>query len=150
MDDFRLEQAFDWVTRGTWTWFVTLKYPKEKSHKHQGSRASSAEVAFECWTTEMLMGNGTRELDSYLCAIERRNNGDTLFHVLLFKGSNDQELSNWRWRWFEISGGSSWERRLDSKIVGLFRHFFFKVHCDIEYNIAGESALFRADDYLQE
>jgi hypothetical protein len=150
MDDFRLEQAFDWVTRNLWNWFVTLKYPKEKSPKHRDSRASSAEVAFEWWTTEMLMWDGKPELDSYLCAIERRNNGDTLFHVLLCKGFNDPELSNWRWRWFEISGGSSWERPLDSKIVGLFRYFFFRVHCDIKYNIAGESALFLATDYQRE
>jgi hypothetical protein len=64
MDDFRLEQAFDWVTRYPWNWFVTLKYPEEKSPKHNGSRASSAEDGFDCWTSEMLNRDGTPELDS--------------------------------------------------------------------------------------
>jgi hypothetical protein len=133
--------------RLSWTWFVTLKYPEEKSPKHRGSRASSAQDAFYSWTSSLMMRDGTPELDSYFCAIEHRDNGDTLFHVLLFNDSHDQMLKNWRWFWFEISGGGSWERPLDSKIVGLFRYFFFKKHCDLQYSIAGDSAYLRAEDY---
>jgi len=145
--DYELKRAFDRITGYYWTWFVTLKYPEEKSPKHRGYRASSAEHAFYSWTSSLMVRDGTPELDSYFCAIERRDNGDTLFHILLFNDSGDQKLQKLRSLWFDISGGASWERPLDNKIVGLFRYFFFKVHCDIEYNIAGDSALFRATEY---
>ena len=150
MDDFRLEQTFDWVTRGGWTWFVTLKYPLEGSPKHTGWRASNAEDAFSSWICEMVDPHERDGFDSYMRVIEQRENGDTLFHVLLRTYPCNWFLKKWRWRWFQISGGSSWERPLDTKIVGLFRYFFYKVHCDIEYNIAGESALLRAAEYQRE
>ncbi len=150
MDNFLLEHMFDWATPYPWTWFVTLKYPKEKSPKHRNFRAVNAEDAFDCWISEMLNRDGTPKLQAYFCAIERRDNGDTLFHVLLFRASNDQVLRDWLWCWFEISGGGSWERPLDNKIVGLFRYFFFRKHCDVECSTGRERTYFRALDYVRE
>ena len=62
MDNFLLEHMFDWATPYPWTWFVTLKYPKEKSPKHRNFRAVNAEDAFDCWISEMLNRDGTPKL----------------------------------------------------------------------------------------
>lgn len=132
-----LEQCFECIRQGAWTQFVTLKYPRDGSLKHKGPRAPSAEDAFAEWVYEMSTPNCRDSFDGYVRVTERRDNGDVLFHVLLQGGYSEGFEKHWRWRWFEKSAGAAWERRLDEKIEGLFRYFFFTVRCDIECCVGG-------------
>lgn len=149
MDEYsELEECFDWIRQGMWTWFVTLKYPREGSPKHTGPRAPSAEDAFRGWTYEMFLNLGRSSFDGYVRATEQRDNGDVFFHVLLRGVPRDWE-KYCRRRWFELAAGAAWDRPLDAGIERLFKYFFYKVHCDIECFIAGDIKVYRADEYTR-
>jgi hypothetical protein len=143
------EQCFEWVRSGWWTWFVTLKYPREASPKHKGPRRQSAEDAFADWISQMYDRTGKESFDGYVRVTERRDNGDILIHVLLRGIASKWFEEQWSWQWFDMSAGAAWERPLDDKIEGLFRYFFFRVHCDLECCIGGEVTVCRADEYTR-
>ena len=69
-----------------WTWFVTLKYPKEKSPKHRNFRAVNAEDAFDCWTSEMLDRDGTRS-STRISALSNGATTVTHFFTFCFSGA---------------------------------------------------------------
>jgi len=142
-----VEECFDGIRQGLWTWFVTLKYPREGSPKHTGPRASSAEDAFAWWSNELLQ-NTKEWCVAYVRATEKRKDGDVLFHVLLRDLPGEQE-KYWRWRWFDIAAGAAWDRSLNEGIERLFKYLFYKVHCDIEVYTAGDIKLYTADEYAR-
>jgi len=138
------EECFEWIRLGMWTWFVTLKYPREGSPKHKGPRASSADDAFAWWSNELLQ-NTKEWCVAYVRATENREDGDVLFHVLL-RGVPSEQEESWRWRWFDISAGAAWGRTLNAGIERLFKYLFHKVHCDIECYAVGDIKVYRADE----
>ena len=83
MDDFRLEQAFDWVTRNLWTWFVTLKYPKEKSPKHRGSVHRALKLRLSAGPRRCLWGT-ERESSTHTCALSNAATTATRFFMFCF------------------------------------------------------------------
>ena len=142
-----VETCFEYIRERGWTWFVTLKYPLVGSAKHKGPCAKNAEDAFSWWFSAMSSPNCRDSFDEYVRVTEHRENGDTLIHVLLRATAGGRLPKDWRWLWFDGSAGAAWERPVDDKIEGLFKYFFYKVHCDMECSILGDVTSLRADDY---
>jgi hypothetical protein len=142
-----VDECFDWIRRAGWDCFVTLKYPREPSPRHTGTRAWTAEDAFGGWTYENFLNLGKSSFDGYVRATEHRDNGDVLFHTLLRGMSSEWFEEHSRRRWFDMSAGAAWERPFDEKIERLFKYFFYKMRCDIECYIVGDIKVYRADEY---
>jgi hypothetical protein len=132
-----IDACLEFVRQGPWDWFVTLKHPREKSPKCWWDRYGDAEEAFMQWIAEVEREHGGQ----YVSIIEKRESGDTLFHVLLHGVPDDRLERHWRWRWFELSGGAAWDRRLDGGVDRLVGYFIRKLHCDVEYGSYGLETL---------
>jgi hypothetical protein len=143
-DDNNIEECFEFVRDGMWRQFLTLKYPREVGPKYVWKRYDSPDDAFEVWMDEMTQEHGGGENISYVRVIERKDTGDVLLHILLPWISAKYCDRHWKWRWYELCGGAAWDRKLDDRIEGLIKYFFYSLRCDIEYSDCGYPTLCRA------
>jgi hypothetical protein len=128
-DEF--EELMQLIKNNWWMWFVALKYPHKCSSRYAGNRSADPEEAFAVWIGEVMHAHG-REAVSYVRATEHRDNRDVLFHVLL--SAVPKKLTrHWKWRWWELSSGSAWDRIMNDKTPGLFRFFALRLHCKVEF-----------------
>ena len=79
---------------------------------------------------------------SYVVAIERKERGDCLLHVLLCDIPEEDRWS-WRMQWRDVSGSGAWDRTFDNRVEGLFRYFYFKVNCKIIASFHGYECEYR-------
>jgi len=114
-----------------------MKFPRVVSPKYPAIRCEGAEEAFMVWIGEAngVYGRGPGKSPiPYVRVIEKTETGDVLLHVLL-DGVPEQMQSFWRRRWWELTSGAAWDRRLDARTEGLIRCLFYKQKCDVEYSI---------------
>jgi hypothetical protein len=142
-EDEDRETCFKTIRDGWWDWFLTLKFPPTPSPKYHAVRYEDPEDAFMEWFDEIQSEHGEGSCLPYVRVIERRENGDVLFHVLLH-GVPEGIQRHWRMRWWELSAGAAWDRKLDAGIEKLFAYLFYKVHCDIEYGTFMDAILCKA------
>ncbi len=131
-----LEQCLELVRTIGWDWFVDLKYPRQRNPRYAEGCLPDPGDCFTQWVDEIECEHGHGQCITSARAIERRENDDLLFHTLLV-GVPEDLKRHWRIRWNEISGGTAWDRPLDSGIERLFAYFVRKVGCDIEVNLNG-------------
>jgi hypothetical protein len=131
-----IDECLKFVRDGWWTWFVTLKYPRIGSPRYTAHRYENPEEAFQVWLDEMTSEHGGGESLSYVRVIEPRENGDVLFHVLL-RDVPEETQRHWRWRWYELTAGGAWNRRMNGPLDGLIRFFLLRLRLKVEYSIAG-------------
>jgi len=139
--DDDLERCFNFVRDGSWDWFLILKYPRTITPKYRWRRYDNPEDAFAVLIDEMTSDHGFGI--SYVRAIERRDDGDILYHVLL-RDIPEDCWRHWRWRWYELTAGAAWDRRLDVGIERLIKYFFYRLHWDVEYSNYGHATLCEA------
>jgi hypothetical protein len=144
-----VEMCFEFVRDGMWDWFLTLKHPREIAPKYTAKRYENAEEAFMVWMDEMASEHGGGSGISYVRVIEKRDTGDILFHVLLRDVPEEFWQRQWKRRWYELSAGSAWDRRLDAGIERLIQYLFYRVRCDIEISIAGSEIFFPAGEHAR-
>ena len=130
--DYDVDGCFEFVRDGMWDWFLTLKYPRTITPKYRWKRNENPEDAFAERIHELLSEH--RFGISYVRVIERRDDGDILYHVLLRDIPEEFWQRHWRWRWYELTAGAAWDRRLDAGIERLIMYFFYRLHCDVEYS----------------
>jgi hypothetical protein len=128
-----LDRCFAAVEDGWWDCFLDLKYPRHIGAEYTASRYENPEEAFMVWIDEIGQEHG---VNSYVRVIERRDNRDILFHVLL-SGVPVSFQRFWRQRWWELTAGAAWDRPVDRQLQGLFKYFVFKKRCDIETSVGG-------------
>jgi hypothetical protein len=143
-----IERCFEFVRDGMWDSFLTLKYPREIGPKYTANRYEDSEDAFAVWIDELASVHGGSGI-SYVRVIEKRENGDVLFHVLLRDVPEGFWQRHWKWRWYELCAGSAWDRRLDVGIERLIKYFFSRVRCDVEYSINGFETYCRAQEHAE-
>jgi hypothetical protein len=142
--DDSLERCFNFVRDGMWDWFLTLKYPQTITPKYKWVRYGHPDEAFKVWIDEMTCEHGLTI--PYVRVIERRDDGDVLYHVLLRDIPEGFWQRHWRWRWYEFTAGAAWNRRLDAGIERLIKYFFYRLHWDVEYSDYGDATLCEAAD----
>jgi hypothetical protein len=135
-DSDEFEQNVWFVERGFWSWFVTLKFPLDVSPKYTATRYEDEEEAFKVWFGEARFESypHARCPVQFIRVIEKKETGDVLFHVLL-RGIPEEMQRFWRFRWWELTSGGAWDRRLENKMDGLIRYFFYKKSYDVEFCI---------------
>lgn len=117
MDD--PQHCLDFVRDGGWTWFVTLRYPRESDRSVE---IDSARDCFRTWIDWLGQNFGSI---AFVLAIEKRADDEHLLHVLL-RDVPENMREPWRTQWRTITTAGAWDRKLDQGVEGLFRHFFYK------------------------
>lgn len=104
------------------------------------------------WLAEIMLhaGQGGDDGYRYINVLEEREDFSSSNHILLggcsLIGLNDR---NWKQRWHEMSGGTTYDRVLDDRIGGLLNYFVMTVGCTIELGVADSSGLYQRSDFFQ-
>jgi hypothetical protein len=134
-----LDECLKTIEDGEWDWFLDLKHPGTISAKYKANRYENPEEGFAVWIDEI---GREHRANSYVRVIERRENHDVLFHVLL-SGVPERLRPFWKRRWWELTAGSGFDRSMEKPIEGLFKYFVFTKRCDIECSAGGSLTEFR-------
>jgi hypothetical protein len=122
------------VRDGFWRWSVTLQCATKSEP------AFDLEIAFATWINEIASEHGSGSCISYVRLIERHDSGGQMFRVLL-ENVPDRMKCSWKVRWGELSGGTAWDRPLETEPGTMFERLVRVEHCHIEAQIGWNKAV---------
>jgi hypothetical protein len=137
-----LRTCIDFIGRRSWDWFVTLRYPHTiKPRPNVFDYGRNPRDSFTSWIDEV-----THNGAAYVRAVEERKNGDLWFHVLISDCSQNSP-DWWRYRWYQLSAGSAWDRILNDGIERLFAYLAYRRGCFLETSYGGFRTVASRSDY---
>jgi len=133
-----------------WSWFnwsLTLSIPRVPGPKWNGFlRGTDPDESFMEWMSEIrdaYRSGPHAEHIQFIRVKETRELGEVLQHVLIY-GVPSEHRKEWQLRWWGITAGAAWERKIGGEMKNLIRYFHYKKRFDVEFGIDYQSDYCRA------